>query len=101
MYQIDTQDLRLAREFKAQPFGHHSPDLQRLLRVMRSEPVAGKYALFCTKPNREWMLVQLTGEKGKPIVLHEDTLFHDRAEAEWAVFKLRWKKHTGSALPID
>lgn len=101
MYRIDPDDLRLAREFKANPFGIHSPDLLRLLRLFRGEAVAGKHALLCTKPNREWMLVQLSGEKGEPIVLHKDKVFHDLAAAEWAVFKLRWKKHTGHELPID
>ncbi|MGH6954572.1 MAG: hypothetical protein ACREGL_10340 [Alphaproteobacteria bacterium] len=101
MYKIDPDDLRLAREFKARPIGLHSPDLQRLLRLFRGEPVAGKYALMTVKRHREWMLVQLTGEKGRPLVLHEDKIFRSLEEAEWEVFKLRWKKHTGRELPLD
>ena len=101
MYKIDSGDLRLAKEFQANPVGHHSPDLQRLLRVMRSEPVAGKYALLCTKPNREWVLIQLSGKKGTPFTVHEDKRFKTLAEAEWEVFKLRWKKHSGCDLELD
>ena len=101
MYKIDSGDLRLAKEFRVNPIGHHSPDLQRLLRVMRSESVAGKYALLCTKRNREWLLIQLSGEKGMPFTVHEDKRFTTLAEAEWEVFKLRWKKHTGCDLELD
>src|SRR5262245_58703607 len=98
MYKIDPTDLRLAREFKQNPVGRHSPDLQRLLRTFRGEPVAGKYALLCTRPNREWMLIELSGQKGKPPKLHPDRMYSDLAQAEWDVFKLRWKRYTGSDL---
>ena len=101
MYKIDPNDVRLAREFKANPIGHHSPDLQRLLRVFRGEPVEGKYALLCTKPNREWALVQLSGEKGRPLTLVREKVFSDLRKAEWEVFKLRWTKHTGRELALD
>jgi branched-chain amino acid transport system permease protein len=101
MYKIDPNYLRLAREFKANPIGHHSPDLQRLLRVFRSEPVEGKYALLCTKANREWMLVQLSGERGRPLTFLRHKVFTDLRRAEWEVFKLRWKKHTGRELAVE
>ena len=94
-------DLRLAREFMATPIGHHSPDLQRLLRRFRGEPVKGKYALLTTKPNRAWMLIELSGEKGVPFTPHPEAVFTDLAEAERAVFRLRWKRHTGHDLVLD
>lgn len=93
-------DLRLAREFHANPIGRHSPDLQRLLRFFRGEPVEGKYALLCTKPSREWRLVELSGEVGKPFTVHEDRVFTDLRQAEWEVFKLRWKRYTGQELAL-
>jgi hypothetical protein len=34
--ELDPSRLELAREFKDQPFGRHSPDLQYLLHRMRS-----------------------------------------------------------------
>jgi hypothetical protein len=94
-------DLALAREFKARPLGHHSPALQRLLRRFRGEPVEGKYALLRIRPEREWMIVQFTGVKGEPLILHPDKVFSDWNAAEWAVFKLRWKRHFGCDLPIE
>ena len=97
-----TPDLiALAREFRAAPIGHHSPNLQALLRLFRGQPVAGKHAILCTRPNREWMLVQLSGSKDEPLVLHPDIRFHSLEEAEWEIFKLRWKDFTGRELVLD
>lgn len=93
--------LALAREFRATPIGHHSPNLQALLRLFRGQPVAGKHAILCTRPNREWMLVQLSGSKEKPLTLHADVRFHSLEEAEWEIFKLRWKDLTGRELAIE
>jgi branched-chain amino acid transport system permease protein len=102
MIAIDpVRDLRLAREFMATPIGHHSPDLQRLLRQFRGEPVKGKYALLTVRPNREWMLIELSGEKGVPFTLHPDQRFTSLAEAERAVFRKRWKRYTGQDLMLD
>jgi branched-chain amino acid transport system permease protein len=102
MYRIDpVADLRLAREFRTTPIGRHSPDLQRLLRFFRGEPVEGKYALLCTVPNREWRLVELSGEVGKPLTVHQGRVYTSLAEAEWDVFKLRWKRYTGQDLVLD
>ena len=94
-------ELDLAREFMRTPIGHHSPDLQRLLRRFRGEAVKGKYALLCTRPNREWVLVELSGEKGVPFKVHRDKVFTDLLEAERAVFRLRWKRHMGRELVLD
>lgn len=93
--------LECAREFRFRPFGHHSPELQRLLHVLRSLPIPGKEALLSVVPNREWMLVTLTGEKDRPFVRYEDRRFTDLGEAEWAVFKLRWKRVFGSELQLE
>jgi len=98
-YEIDPErDLPLVHEFMAQPIGMHSPNLQRLLRVMRRGPVAGKYALFRSKAGHEWTLMQLSGEPCKPPVIHDDVVFTDLDEAERHVFRLRWKQMTGQDL---
>ena len=102
MYEIDPQrDLPLAREFMAAPIGLHSPNLQRLVRGMRSGPVKGKYVLLCTTPGHEWTLMRMSGERGVPPQVLEDTVFDDLLDAERAVFKLRWKQSTGRELVLD
>ena len=100
-FRIDSErDLGLAREFMGAPAGHHSPNLQRLLRAMRGGPVKGKHALLTTKPGREWTLIRLSGARDVPPTVFEDCVFDDLDEAERAVFRLRWKQHTGRELGL-
>ena len=42
----------------------------------------------------------MDGRRGSPVRLLEDEVFTSRREAEWAVFKRRWKRVTGRELPI-
>ncbi|MEO9612857.1 MAG: ABC transporter permease [Nitratireductor sp.] len=89
---IRNEDLpTLVAEFRAKPTGQHSPALQRIVNHIRSEPMTGKLALLCTKPHEEWRLVEMNG-RGKPMTLR-DEVFHDINDAEWAIFKLRMKRH--------
>ena len=89
---------RLVDEFMANPIGHHSPDLQHLLLLLRGEPAKGKYALVCTEPYREWTLAQLSGEAGKRTKLLKGHVYASIADAERAVFRLRWKKQFGEEI---
>ncbi len=95
LYQIGAHDRQVVAEFCQTPIGHHSPALQRVLNVLRGEPLAGKYVLICTKPHREWVLGRLSGERGKPVRILKDRVFTSIATAECAVFRYRWKKYTG------
>lgn len=89
---------RLVEEFLANPIGHHSPDLQHILLLLRGEPANGKYALVCTEPYREWTLARLSGETGKRTTLLKDHVYTSIADAERAVFRLRWKKQFGDEI---
>ncbi len=100
-YRIDpVTDLPFAREFMAAPVGLHSPGLQRVLNVLRGEPLAGKYVLVEITPHRRWQLARLTGVRGTPVPLL-DTVFDDLLTAERTVFTLRWKEHVGADLVLD
>ena len=100
-YRIDpVDDLPHAREFMAAPVGLHSPGLQRVLNVLRGEPLAGKYVLVEIDPHRQWQLARLTGVRGCPVTLL-DTVFTDLATAERDVFALRWREHVGHDLILD
>jgi hypothetical protein len=89
----------LAAEFRAQPTGPHSLELQRALRVLRGAPVAGKHILIFDKASRRYLLGQLPGKRGEPVVRHDEQAFASIEEAEWFVFRLRWRAHTGQELP--
>ena len=91
-------DPELVAEFWRCPVGHHSPNLQALLNVLRNEPLAGKYVLICRKPHREWILARHSGARGRPPVPVPGYVFTDIEEAERTVFRLRWKRLTGEEL---
>jgi N,N-dimethylformamidase len=97
IYSPQPDDRRLIEEFRRNPIGHHSPDLQRLLNRMRGAPMADKYCVVVVKPNREWQLAKTTGVRGKPLKML-DKRFKKRGDAEWYVFRQRWKALTGETL---
>jgi hypothetical protein len=98
-YKIDPRrDREVVGEFRQRPIGHHTPNLQRVLNTLRGGPLRGKYVLVCTRPFEEWVLARHPGERGKPIELLREHTFTSREEAEWAVFRMRWKEHTGEDL---
>lgn len=88
----------LAEEFRADPLGEHGCDLMRLLNFLRGEPLAGKYVLLVVDPHREWVLGQLSGIRGRSATVLDHCRFTSLAEAEWTVFRLRWKRWTGEEL---
>ena len=98
---LDPERTDLAREFKTTPYGLHSSELQALLNAMRRGPHKARYAVFCTVPGREWMLVQLSGEPAGPVTFHDDVVFSSFEDAEWHVFRLRWKAMSGQDLEIN
>lgn len=101
MFQLDPTRLDLAEEFRRNPYGRHSGDLQRILHLFRTGPFAGKYVLI--RESRIWPLkVKLAcfGQTPHEPVTYTGDEFTSYAEAEWAVFKLRWKAHTGQDLPL-
>lgn len=91
-------DRVAAEEFRRQPYGRHSPQLQRLLDIFRREPFPGKHVLVCTRPYREWSLAIFSGIRGDAPQLLAGHVFTSVAEAEWAVFRRRWELHFGEEL---
>jgi hypothetical protein len=100
MFTFDPTRLDLAREFKARPFGQHSPDLQYLLNLMRSRETAGRYVLVMTRPHAQWTLARLTQDNFGPPVLTNVT-FDSLEAAEWEVFKRRWEALAGRPLELE
>jgi hypothetical protein len=102
-YRITDDDKPYALEFKRnleQGNHYHSPGLQRVLNVMRSGPGRGKYALVVREPFKRWTLARMPGQRGTRVELLETHEFTDLNEAEWTVFKLRWREQTGKDLDL-
>jgi len=99
-FRVDPSRLDLAREFKANIYGRHSGDLQRILNLFRSEPQDGQYVLIREAKGGPWALAQYDPA---PDVLPRRVgpVFATVEEAEWAVFKLRWEKFTGQELAVE
>lgn len=97
-YQLTPRDRMLIDEFRQRPIGQHSPDLQRVLNTMRSTPRAGRYCLICTKPFAEWQLARMSGQRGVPPAPVAGVFFASREDAEWEVFRRRWKELTGEDI---
>jgi hypothetical protein len=97
-HRIRPEDRIHVAELRERPHGRHSPGLQRILNVMRGTPLEGRYVLVCTRPFREWRLGRHPGARGRRIEIVEGHVFRSREEAEWAVFRLRWKELAGEEL---
>lgn len=87
-------DRDVSEAFRRQPFGQHSPALQRILIKMRAQSMSGKYALLVRERHKEWVLVRMTGSATEPIEIIEEHVFTSLEEAEWFVFEERWREYT-------
>jgi hypothetical protein len=99
-FRVDPTRLDLAREFKANIYGRHSGDLQRILNLFRMEPQDGQHVLIRDGKQGPWALAAYDPTPGT-LPRRLGPVFASWEEAEWAVFKLRWKKFTGQDLAID
>jgi len=99
-FRLDPSRVDLAREFKANIYGHHSGDLQRILNLFRSESQERHYVLIREARHGPWALA-LFDVQSRDAPHRLGPVFASWEEAEWAVFKLRWKRHTGQDLPLD
>jgi hypothetical protein len=100
-YRITDADRPFALEFRdnlERGNWHHSPGLQRVLNVMRGGPRAGKLVLVEQVPFRRWRLGRLAGERGAAVEVVAGYEFTDLKDAEWSVFRLRWREHTEQEL---
>lgn len=99
VYKIDPEhDRQYIEEFRRKPIGAHSPGLMRLLTVMRQDPSGFQVILVCRKPFAEWVLATMPPNRADPIVIEDAPVFTSREEAEWEVFRRRWRKFTGEAI---
>ncbi|MEE8301269.1 MAG: hypothetical protein V3S24_02425, partial [Candidatus Tectomicrobia bacterium] len=101
MHHVDPARVDLAREFKHNPTGPHSPELQKLLKLLRWEPIAGRFVIVQPQHGGPWVLARTTGPKGHPLEIFRSHGYETLAAAHWALFRKRWEQHTGQPLSLD
>jgi hypothetical protein len=100
-YRIDPDtDRAFIEEFRQKPIGHHSPGLQRILNAMRYDPTGRQVILVCRKPFQEWVLGEMPPARDDPVKVESEPVFTSREEAEWEVFRRRWKAITGENINL-
>src|ERR1700744_6074793 len=100
MFKFDKSRLDLAKEFRASPFGEHSPDLQYLLNLMRRPSDQSFYMLFGDRMDERWTLGAMAPARRTP-AQRTNVVFPDVKEAEWPVFKRRGAAMAGEELPFE
>jgi hypothetical protein len=50
---------------------------------------------------KEWAIGQLGATRGAPIRIYDERRFVNYKDAEWALLKLRWVKHSGLPWPKE
>lgn len=100
VYKIDpVKDWPSVEEFRLAPIGHHSPNLQRILNIMRFDKSGSQTILVTRVPFQEWVLGVMPPNRSDPVVVAADAeVFKTREDAEWAVFCARWGLHTGEKI---
>jgi hypothetical protein len=99
MYKIDPiNDRPYVEEFRRNPIGGHSPGLMRILSILRVDPTGHQVIIVCRKPFAKWTLATMPPRRSDPIRFEEETTFATREEAEWEVFRRRWRAATGENL---
>ena len=79
----------LIAEHEANPLGHHSDALQRVLQYFRRAPTRGKYVAVMTKPWNDYKIGVLPGASGQPVAILEDDTFATENAVLHAIFVRR------------
>ena len=87
MHSVDPSRLDLCNEFRESPIGPHSPDLQKLIKLLRWERIESRYLLVQPKRGQPWLLAHTTGPKAHPLEIFWNQEFTDLPSDYWALFK--------------
>jgi N,N-dimethylformamidase len=99
MLEVDPTDMAPCEEYFENPVGPHSPDLQRLLIIMRADTVDDPNVIVEANGGG-FGLGMVSDVRGVPVRVYEGVHFDTYADALRAMFKLRWEMLTGRALPL-
>ncbi len=105
---IDPSRTDLAQRYRDNPAAPHDPEVQEMLNIVRLQAVNGnpygddRYVILCRKPHQEWVIAEIhVDRRTGPVEVLDESPFTRFEDAEWVLFKLQWKRHTGRELPIE
>ena len=98
MQAVDPARMDLVDEFRRNPYGPFSPELDLLVNRLRLGSMEERYVIVCTSRGREWAVAKMPTERGAKVEFVEGAVFDDYAAACWKVFRLRWQAVTGKAV---
>lgn len=90
----------MCEEFKRQPIGRHSPDLQKLILRLRWGNARGRTIIICTETDKEWRLGRMGEKRGQKVEIDQRQSFSKYEDAAWACFRERWREVTGQECPV-
>jgi len=73
-------------EHRRSPLGQHSERLERLLIYFRQRPLAERYAVKTVEPFRKYQVVRLSGHRGTPPRVVDETTYPSANDAWHGVF---------------
>ncbi len=94
MYEIDPRRDDLIEEFRRNPFGPHSPELDLLANRLRLMPMAERFVLVALRTGGPWHVARMPA-RGARIECLEGHGFEDYGDALREVFRLRFQAVTG------
>jgi hypothetical protein len=97
-FPVDASRTDLVAEFRRAPLGPHSAELRQLLWLLRCQTPGGRYVLV-RSGDASYRVARLDAGRRPGWRLVDDAEYTSLEEAEWAVFALRWRDHTGERLP--
>ncbi len=92
------EDHRYIEEFRRTPIGAHSPGLQRVLNIMRLDRDGIQQVLICRKRFAAYVIGSMPPDRSEPLQIEDDPVFTTREDAEWELFRRRWREHTGETI---
>jgi hypothetical protein len=90
--------LDLAREYRADPTGWHSGDLQVLLNYMRTLHFGGRVIIMSSEQGRCYRIAKINSDRC--IEYLDSGVYATPQAAEWRLFELRWRTIYGSMLRV-
>lgn len=93
-------DRQYIEEMRANPIAPHSPGLQRVLNVMRLWRGGDQAILVARREFRDYVIGRMPERREDPIVIEDGPVFATREEAEWELFRRRWREHTGETINL-